>query len=270
MPDCQSCTRPTPDVNLCGGCVDTIRAELRSVPWLAARLEVPLTRQTASGQRNGSPSANRPLPFDWSASVDLEALRDTLAVWARDIAARRHVTLDAPHTPTGYARWLLRWPTEIALHPDAGMFHSELVGLTRACRRTIDRHPDMMFLGPCDECAADLYAPINAVAVTCRGEHDDTTPCGAVFDIPSRRVWLLEQAQDQLRTARQLSAELPWIAGVTVTAKLIGMWSVRGKITPFLPHPQDPDRAARFRVGEVIDRAREMAVDRQSRVTGAA
>lgn len=270
MPDCAVCTRPAPDVNLCGGCLDTLKGELRAVPWLTAQLEVTLTRQSRAGDRNGPRSAERPLPFDWDASVDLESLRDGLAHWCRDIAQRRHVTLDTPHTPTGYARWLLRWPTEIAAHPDAGELHGDTLALTKAARRTIDRHPDLRYLGPCDQCGADLYAPVHAEVVDCHGEHDNGEPCEAVYDIPARRAWLLEQAVDQLRTARQLAYELPWITGITINAKLIGMWAVRGKLTRYLPHAKDPDQATRFRVGEVIEVARMMAVERQAKASGAA
>lgn len=270
VPDCSVCTRPAPDVNLCGGCLDVLKSELRAVRWLTTQLEITLTRQSREGERNGPRSSERPLPFDWNASVDLESLRDGLAHWARDIAGRRHVTLDAAHTPDGYARWLLRWPSEITGHPDAGELHGDICALTKAARRTIDRHPDWRFLGPCDTCGADLYAPVHAERVDCHGEHDDGTPCEASYDIPSRRAWLLEQAADQLRTARQLAYELPWIAGIVINAKLIGMWAVRGKLTRYLPHAKDPDQVTRYRVGEVIEMARKMAVDKHASVSGAA
>ncbi|MGE4164235.1 MAG: hypothetical protein AB7G23_21135 [Vicinamibacterales bacterium] len=278
MPDCVIDQRPT-DSALCHSCLDQLRTELRAVRWLTAQLTITLTRQAVGGDRNGPRSAERPLPFHPAASVDLESLRDGLAYWCRDIAQRRHVTLDTPHTPDGYARWLLRWPSELAGHPDAAELHGDILALTRAARRTIDRHPDLRYLGPCDACGADLYVPPHATHATCRGERTtldqhgnvvDTTPCEAVYEVEPRRIWLLEQAVDQLRTARQLSAELPWIAGVQVSAKLISMWALRDKITTYLPHPHDQDRASRFRVGEVIDVAREMAVKRQAKATGAA
>ena len=269
MPDCVIDQRPT-DSALCHSCLDQLRGELRAVRWLAAQLTITLTRQAVGGDRNGPRSAERPLPFHLAASVDLESLRDGLAAWCRDIAQRRHVTCDASHTPDGYARWLLRWPSELAGHPDAAELHGDILALTRAARRTIDRHPDLRYLGPCDACGSELYVPSFATHATCRGEHEDTTPCDAVYEVEPRRIWLLEQAVDQLRTARQLSAELPWVSGIQVSAKLISMWATRGKLTTYGPHPRDERQAARYRVGEVVDVARKMAVDRHAKTTGAA
>lgn len=269
MPACQSCTRDTADLHLCPGCLDQLRAELRDVRWLVEQLTLTLTRQTAVGDRHGGRSAERPLPYHHHASVDLESLRDGLAAWCRDLAARRGVTLDTDHTPDGYARWLLRWPSEITIHPDAGELHSDVLALTRAARRTIDRHPDLRYLGPCDRCGHDLYVPVHARRTVCRGDADGE-PCDAEYAVEDRRVWLLEQAVDQLRTARQLSAELPWVSGIAVSAKLISMWAHRGKLTVYGPHPRDERQAARYRVGEVVDVARAMAVDKQAKATGAA
>jgi hypothetical protein len=195
-------------------------------------------------------------------------------MWARSVAERREVTLDATLTPDELARWLLRWPTEIAGHPDALELHGDIIGLTKAARRTIDRHPELRYLGPCDTCTTDLYAAVHADIIECRGDTSDEagepTRCSARYDIAQRRAWLLEQAADQLRTARQLASELPWIAGVKITAGQIGMWANRDRITEYLPHPRDPRKARRFRVGEVIDFARRMATEKAARHSGAA
>jgi hypothetical protein len=86
--------------------------------------------------------------------------------------------------------------------------------------------------------------------------------------VAERRTWLLEHAVDQLRTAAELSRELPWIGGVTIDRKLINQWAVRGRITKFLPHPRDPHGRARFRLGEVLERARETVMERSARVAG--
>lgn len=279
MPDCPIDARPT-DTVLCPGCLDQVRTELRQVPWLTRQLDITLTRQARTGDRNGPRSTDHPLPYHHGASVDIESLRDGLAYWAGQVAQRRGVTVDTPHSPPGYARWLLRWPSEIAGHPDAAELHGDVLALTHAARRTIDRHPDLRYLGPCDTCGHDLYATVHAVTVDCQGDLAPvdaasgdllpSLPCEAVYEIAPRRIWLLEQAADQLRTARQLSFELPWIAGVTVTAERIGMWAKRGKVTIYLPHPLDERQAQRFRVGEIIEHARAMAVEQNSRVSGAA
>lgn len=270
MATCAVDSRPT-DTTLCGGCLNELLTALRDVPWLVEQLAVTLTRQARLGDRNGPRSSERPLPYDLGASDALDALTATLLAWARLIADRRNVHLDTPQRPETLAAWLRMWPTELATHPDAGDLHDEILYATGNARRTIDRRPDLKFVGPCDSygatvlpdnghngCGEDLYAHLNAKTIQCQ-----TPQCYAVYDVEQRRAWLLEAAVDQLRTARQLADELPWIAGVTITAKRIGMWATRGKLAVYGPHPQDPREAQRFRVGEVIDHARLMAEAQQ-------
>lgn len=274
---CDICTQPAPDATICSSCVAQLVTELRRLPWLLGQLHITLTRQSRTGERNGGRSAERPLPYDHTASVDLETLHATLRVWCDEIATRRGIPVPSGVT-AALGRWLLLWPSEIAGHPDAAQLHDELMGALRAAERTIDRRPDLKFVGPCDGngasvlaekypqgCGEDLYAPVNAHRVICR-----VTDCYGVYDVEPRRAWLLEQAADQLRTARQLSDELGWIAGVHVSSKLIGMWATRGtttlgKLHTYLPHPTDPRGAQRFRVGEVIDYARAMAQETQAK-----
>lgn len=288
MPDCAACSRPVTDALLCRGCIDELKGELRaligSAPTtrfperateqraissnrgLIAELGDTLTRQARVGQRNGRRGPETPLPFHLAASIDLETLRDALAMWAQAVAAQRGVTVDADHTPTAYAAWLLRWAGEVAQHEAADELLGDILAMTKAARRTIDLAPELRYVGPCDGhraivddtigCGKDLYASLNAHTVTC-----GTEGCDAEYNIETRRIWLLEQAVDQLRTTTQLSRELPWIAGITINAKLIGMWAARGKLTRYLPHPHDTRAATRYRVGEVIELAREMASD---------
>lgn len=267
MSDCVACSRPVSDTRLCRGCLDQLTGELRQVPWLVEQLTITLTRQARVGQRNGRRGTETPLVFHLAASVDLETLRDGLGMWCQAVAKQRGVTVDAAHDPVEYAAWLLRWAGEVAQHEAADELHGDILAMTKAARRTIDLAPELRYVGPCDGhraivddtigCGKDLYASPNAHTVTCR-----TDGCDAEYNIETRRIWLLEQAVDQLRTVAQLSRELPWIAGVTISPKLIGMWSARGKLTRFLPHPRDTRQAARYRVGEVIELAREMATDK--------
>lgn len=272
MSECQACPRPCVDANLCRSCVDQLVAELRQIDWLVSQLEITLTRQARVGHRNGPRSSERPLMFHWGASVDLETMRDGLAMWASTVAERRGIRVDADRDPVQLAQWLIRWVGEAAQHPDAAELHGDVISMTRAARRTIDLAPDLRYVGPCDGhqaritpvelggCGEDLYVGMHAATVVCA-----TDGCGAEYPIEERRAWLLEQAVDQLRTARQLAYELPWIAGVVINAKTIGMWAARGKLTRYLPHPQDQRFAARFRVGEVIELARTMAEQQAAR-----
>ncbi len=296
MPTCPVDARPTENV-LCPGCVGALSAELRQVPWLVHQLDITLTRQARVGERNGPRSSERPLPFDLNASIDLEAMRDTLQYWVGEVAERRGIVTPFEDAVT-LARWMQMWPSELAALPDAGDMLDQILSVTASARRTIDRRPEMKFVGPCDGhgathwlaksdpavdpssaqyagsafkgCGEEMYAHLHARSIMCR-----TTECGAVYNVEDRRAWLLEAASDQLRTAKQLSDELPWIAGVTITSKLIGMWAARGttalgKLHVYLPHPRDPRAAQRFRVGEVIDYARAMQLERHQKVSGAA
>jgi hypothetical protein len=261
--ECSIDGRPADSAFLCRGCLDALKAELRSVAWLVEQLGITLTRQARVGQRNGPRSAETPLPFHLRASVDLETLRDGLGMWALAVAERRGVALDAAATPAAFAAWLLRWAGEVAQHPDAAELHGDVLAMTEAARRTIDLPPQRHYCGPCDLCGEDLYVGQLAKVVTCRVEG-----CEFSADVAERRTWLLEHAVDQLRTAAELSRELPWIGGVTIDRKLINQWAVRGRITKFLPHPRDPHGRARFRLGEVLERARETVMERSARVAG--
>lgn len=271
MSDCDICTRPS-DARLCRACIDKLVAELDQIAWLVDQVEITLTRQGRTGDRNGGRSAERPLPFHHGASVDLESMHGGLAFWTLTVAEQRNLTPPEDRTAPALADWLIRWIGDAAQVNDAAELHGDILALTTAARRTIDRHADLRFVGPCDGhqaltkpadqpcCGKDLYVTLHAREAVCR-----TDGCGAVYPIEDRRVWLLEQAVDQLRTARQLAYELPWIAGVHVTAKTIGMWSARDKITRYLPDPRDPSGGARFRVGEVIEHARRMAAEQAHR-----
>lgn len=271
MSDCAACSRPVSDARLCRSCLDDLKAELRQVPWLTEQLTITLTRQARVGTRNGRRGTETPLVFHLAASVDLETLRDGLSMWCHAVAQQRGVTVDAAHDPVEYAAWLLRWAGEVAQHENADELLGDILAMTKAARRTIDLAPDLRYVGPCDGhraiepdtigCGKDLYASLNAFTVTC---HTDS--CTAEYNIETRRIWLLEQAVDQLRTTTQLSRELPWIAGVVISAKLIGMWAARGKLTKYLPHPHDTRQATRYRIGEVIELAREMATDQAAQM----
>lgn len=261
---CGVCSQPATDATICGSCSAQLVAELRQVPWLVEELTTTLTRQARVGDRNGPRSSETPLPYHEDASVDLDTLRGTLQVWADLIAQRR--SLSTPYgTAVELARWLIMFPTEIAGHPDAADMHDQIMSVTASARRTIDRRPDLKFVGPCDGhgasqlsddlpqgCGEDMFAHLHAKAITCR-----TDGCGAVYDVEQRRAWLLEAAADQLRTAKQLSDEIAWVAGLTISPKLVSMWGLRGKLTIYGPHPRDARQSQRYRLGEVV----QVAID---------
>lgn len=264
MPTCPVDARPTENV-LCPGCAASLTTELRQIPWLVEQLNITLTRQARIGDRNGPRGSERPLPYDHAASVDLETVHDTLALWCTEIAERRSIT-----PPTGsssdLARWLMLWPSDLAGHPDAAEMHGQILSIAASARRTIDRRPDLRFVGPCDShgaetvgteysqgCGKEMYAHPRAIYVTCR-----TLDCGASYPMDMRRAWLLEAAYDRLLTAAEMSRAIrELVPGKDVTPNRISQWAARGRITKYLPHPRDPHKRARFRVEDVIVLASE-------------
>jgi hypothetical protein len=262
--ECQIDGRPAPDAVLCRGCLDALKAELRSVAWLVEQLGVTLTRQARVGQRNGPRSAETPLPFHLAASTDLESLADELDMWARAVAKQRGIEVDAAREPVALARWLLRWAGEVAQFPDAAELHAGVLSMTEAARRTVDLPPQKRYVGPCEDCGNDLYVPAlgsgtpRFVRCAARVERDgDVEACGAEYPLEARRAWLLEQAYDRLLTASEMSRAIRELApGKPISRNLISQWGARGRIARYLPHPRDPHGHTRYRVEDVIIVAR--------------
>lgn len=252
MADCTACSRPAPDATICAGCTDLLAGNLRQIPWLVGQLTITLARQARMGGRDGARSAETPVPFDTRASVDLETLHVDLPRWARAVAQHRGVLIDAPDEPIALSRWLLRWVGAAAQHPDAGELLDDVRAMTHAAERTIDRAPDLRFVGPCDNCGQDLYVLPHAKAAQCK-----TEGCGATYPMEERRAWLIEQTYGQLLTANEMSraiAEL--VPGQRITPDRIRQWAARGKLTKYLPHARDPHKRSRYLVEDVINQLR--------------
>lgn len=281
---CSACTKPT-DLRLCSSCMGQLVADLKSlaphwerrtgqlvrIPGLIEDLEVTLTRQARIGERSGPRSSEVPLPYHSAASVDLETLRDGLHLWCKTVAEHRGVTVDAELEPVALSKWLLRWAGEVARLDTADELHGDVSAMIRAARRTVDLPPERKFVGPCngvqattetEGCGADLYIHVRPGQlpehVTCA-----TTDCAAKYPMQSRRAWLLEQAVDRLLTAAELSRAIrELIPGKPISPNLISQWASRGlrgrRLTPYLPHPRDPHKRQRYRVGEVIEFAHQV------------
>jgi hypothetical protein len=271
MAECAACTRPCTDTTICQSCQDDLAVELRTVPWLVEQLEVTLTRQARVGERNGPRSAERPLVFHLNASIDLEALRDALTMWARAVAQQRQIRVDAARDPIALSRWMLRWMGAIATHTDAAELHGDITGMIRSARQTIDRPAERRYIGPCDDCHSDLYVVDHGNGrlpdtVTCRAmvDREDGThgPCAAAYPMAERRAWLLEAAMNQLLTPAEITRAIgELLPNKRITANLISQWAARGlrikgdrrQLTPYAPHPQDVHKRTRYRVEEVVE-----------------
>lgn len=296
MSECTVCSRPAPDARLCSGCLDALKVELRAllphwenrarwdmasgprrelVPGLIAELDTTLTRQARIGERNGPRSTETPLPYHAAASVDLETIQTTLAMWCLDIVTKRGIKPPPAWDSVELAKWLLRYPTEAAQLEDAAELFENIHAMTKAARRTIDLAPDRRFLGPCDECGSELYiwCTPNRIPETV---HCATEECSFSARVEERRGYLLEKAGNQLLTAAEMSrAIVELVPGQTrkISANTISQWASRGlsttkgreTLTKFRHHPKESDcrcnplanppepcRRPRFLVSEVL------------------
>jgi hypothetical protein len=114
-------------------------------------------------------------------------------------------------------------------------------------------------------CLADLYCGADdrgwptATVITCRA-------CGHQHGAAERREWLLRAAEDRLATAGEISQAVPALYGHDIRIGTIRVWAHRGRIAARLPHPDDPLKRPRYRVGDVLDIA-SRAVSRPARTT---
>lgn len=260
----QGCARPAQS-GLCARCTTALRDTLVALargprdahgaiePGLLDDLTDVVARLMRSGAATGvlSRSAEVPLIFHPAASEVAWVARDTLTVWARELAqVNPHLSVTGS-TATEVAAWLSRYPALIAAHPQAADLHDEITAMADTVRRMVDIRPGKVYLGACGAepggvaCTDDLYALDGASSARCRS-------CGAVWDVSVRRDELLELVRDQLAPAADIARALSTL-GRPVTVARIGMWVHRGRLIPRLAHPADPRQRPRYRVGDILD-----------------
>lgn len=106
-------------------------------------------------------------------------------------------------------------------------------------------------------CLHDLYAHPRAVEVVCEAEG-----CGARWGVADLREWLLGEAEDQLRTATELSRALPDLLQIKLTASMIRGYALRhgDRLPRKPPHPLDKLKSPRYRVGDLIALVKELQI----------
>jgi len=255
---------------VCGGCASRLAGDLRTYPSLAAEVWINVARLNRQGKRTRG-CGDRPLPFDWDASVVLSSVDNTITTWARDVAETQGVALAVPsprprasfvgpmpllplHTTADVAPWLAGKLDWLRTRPQAGEAWDELGYAMRLLVRTVDTPPVRWYAGTCGEptaagpCPAELYAPTGAPTVRCG-------LCGACHDAPARREWLLAQAADQLLHAGWMASALAAL-GTPVPVNTIRVWAHRGQIAA---HGTDRQGRPVYRVADVLDRVRHAA-----------
>lgn len=221
----RDCGTSVQDVFLCPRCTDNLVADLRALEWLTEELETTLTRQHRFGGLSGAVarSAEKPLPFHLGASKVLSEVKSELAHW--------HGVFG------GLGSGLVR------VHASSGEFAGVVESLVMRARNVVDRPPDQWYAGPC-ECGRDLYSAARRGEIVCE--------CGQVYDIEDRRSHLLDAIEDQLVPTSMLCRALGML-GRELKGEQVRKWVARGKLTQLPPHPNDPNKRPRYRVGDVVN-----------------
>lgn len=262
--DC-ACGRPIQDTAVvcphCGFQLDAALAEIVEYRGLAYDLDAAVSRQVRIGQREGSRSAETPLPYNKRASDAATHLRSVLVSWARIVheetdpapigpTCRRckHRSCRAirfrqlpPDTLAGIATWLRPRVGWLRHHRAGAEAWDEITQAVRDARRAVDRPAERLFAGPCNECDTDLYAIAGALSVTC-------PECGLMYEVEARREWLLGALEDHLVNATQMSRLVTYL-GIKVADSTIRTYASKGRIAS---HGTDAKGHPLYKLGEVV------------------
>jgi hypothetical protein len=242
------CGRPTKGDALCPGCAYSLQVALGDISSYWCDLDTVKGRQTRYGATRGR-SNSKPLPvdarfLDWDADGSRlqEAVKSTMATWARSVIEERAVlagpthpaclhlscsTLNRSHLPhdnvpsvcrylLGHADWIKTqyWAPEIL---------DEVTNVAEQLRRMVDRPADKLFVGYCTSCDESLHARIGADNVDCR-------VCGATYSVAASRDSMWIEAQDKLATVAEISRAISWLGQKPITADRIYKWVERKRL----------------------------------------
>lgn len=253
-PRCQTpdCGRPSAHTSICSRCTTQLAHTLRTLPTLLTQLEITTSRQTRHGIDPGvrSRNAERPLPFPWAAADLLtDAIPNTLATWAADLAHTHQLAPPAKEGPAELAVWLHSQLTAIQRHPRAGELTDEVQSISDTTQAAIDNPPTMHYAGPCHHCAADLYGWPTATTTTC-------CQCHTPHDMTQRRAWLLQVIEDKLLYPEEIASAISAWLGTPISRDRIRKWVQRERL---IPHTHDAEGRRMYRGGDAIDLARRAA-----------
>jgi hypothetical protein len=260
-----NCTNVAPiQYEICESCLLALGADLHELahgpevrpgefePGLIDDLVDVMARLTRSGLSTGvgSRSATTPLLYNESASDLLWTVRNTLSVWCAEIYTRNPQYGEPHGSSPRLASWLSHAQLGVVRHPGAVSLRDEVTWMTTQVRRTVDIAPVRVYLGECGAqpegrvCREPIYALPSHTTARCRG-------CGAVYDVVVRRGQLLDSAQDQLAPAGDIARALSTL-GQPLSLRRIRVWVHRGRLVQYEPHPFDPKRRPRYRLGDVV------------------
>lgn len=314
---CADCGAPLPNnrpQQLCTEHADAVLDVLTQLPALVDDVNLTITRQTATGSRNGArSSADTVISWDDRASKALASAMARLVSWAKVamphlvkeevalrrwldgpayylidpattvVVERRHDWLRDQITYLTGARWVIaashrRLITILTDQLDNLLTRDDAQDFARDVARTrtqllaaSDTPAPRLYLGPCRAdpmnkgilCTAEVYAVDHSekgkdhLCDQCRTVRCPV--CSTEHDVAQRRSWLEEAMNDRLATAGDIARGLAGTTGHEATEGQIRGWERRGRLAP---HGKDQLGRALYRVGDVIDLAREAALNR--------
>jgi hypothetical protein len=278
-----SCSRPIKDhAYLCHECTATVEKHLGDMPALAEDVETTRTRTSRTGGQGIGivvRSAERPVPWDNRASRVADEIKAVLVSNSR-MAADTRPPVEGPacrrcrhpscalirsvaepdDTVEALSRYLLASLAAFRHRPEVTALADDLDRLTRLVAFVIDTPVEQTYYGPCGSidvwpdgsprlcvprCSGDLYGDPDATAVNCQR-------CGASHDVPALREVLLDEAQEMLVTAPELSRFLS-LYGEPITVDRIHQWASRGQIVSHgsIPSPGQRKPQPLYKVCEV-------------------
>lgn len=320
---CADCGAPLPadrPQQLCTDHADQVLDVLTQLPDLVDDVNLTITRQTATGARNGPrSSSDTVMAWDDRASKTLASALARLVTWARstvptldlqrnvlrttrDVAQLTTETTGIKPTPDQVAErahlerrhaWLAdqiayltgaRWTItanhrrlvdilidqldSILTREEAGAFARDITRTRDELLTAADTPAPRLYLGPCRAdpldkgipCPAEVYVvdhSDNGKGHLCDRCRTVRCPvCSTEHDVAQRRAWLTEAMDDRLATAGDIARGLAGTTGHEATEGQIRGWERRGRLAP---HGKDQAGRALYRVGDVIDLAREAA-----------
>lgn len=227
------CGRPSPSSVICSHCTWLLERELGDVgalgQHLAAELDVALSRQVRiGGGSGGRRSAEKPLPYDATASEALAVLRSTLVAWVRILVDDESQPWPAD-TLDGMAAWLLARSSEIASHEAAPEAFDEITSSVANARRAVDRPVSRVFAGICghEGCQGRVYGRPSRQVARCE-------ECGWSHDLEERRQAMLDELDDRLFTAGEIAMLSVYLGDGfdrQRTRNLLNKWAQRELLT---------------------------------------
>ena len=186
---CPACGAATPDGLPCFDCTNRLLGDLRTI----GELWPAILERRVTGERGpiGTGGSHGITPMSEKRREDVEAVRNALSTWVRDLGA------DVPDEVPAWCDWLVRHVPEMRSHPAADELYEDVSAAWHTVTRLVDLPADRVLVGVCPVCESDdvewLYAEPGATSVVCR--RCKKAGVESVYDVTESRRRMLEQAK---------------------------------------------------------------------------